>query len=185
MRSRYRHSINPWPFAIVNKKGNPRLNVTFWVVIYSDSEFVAWVWTQLSYFEYKSAPPPKNICTCNFQVGLNERYMGILQKKKKNPSGSWRSLYVNDNVECLGSWIFSDIGWLSTFHCLLVECYHMVLFCEWNSWIFNQFILGSDKFCICTKEILLDRQKVGIMPTGYRTEKWVLYMFVYRLKNKK
>ena len=119
-------------------------------------------------------PPKKNICTCNFQV--NERYVGILQKKT---SGSWRSLYVNDNVECLGSWIFSNIGWLSTFHCLLVECYHMVSFCEWNSWIFNQFIYWpwrSDSLSICTKEILLDRQKVGIMPTGYRTEKWVLYI---------
>ena len=42
----------------MNKKGNrnPGLNVTFWVVIYSDSEFIAWVWTESSYFEYKSAP---------------------------------------------------------------------------------------------------------------------------------
>ena len=70
MRSRYRQSINPWPFAIVNKKGNPGLNVTFWVVIYSNSEFIA-----------SKVPPKKNICTCNFKV--NERYVGILQKKKK------------------------------------------------------------------------------------------------------
>ena len=50
-------------------------------------------------------PPKKNICTCNFQVGLNERYVGIVQKKKKkkkNPFRFWRSLYFNDNVECLG-----------------------------------------------------------------------------------
>ena len=167
MRSRYRQSINPWPFAIVNKKGNHGLNVTFWVVIYSDSEFIAWVWTQLSYFEYKSAPKKVHM---HVQLPGKWKIRGHSTKKIFR---SWRSLYVNDNVECLGSWIISNTGWLSTFHCLLVECYHMVSFCEWNSWIFNQFIYWpwrSDSLCICTKEILLDRQKVGIMPTGYRTE---------------
>ena len=181
MRSRNRQSINPWPFAIVNKKGNPGLNVTFWVVIYSDSEFIAWVWTQLSYFEYKGAPKKEHM---HVQLPGKWKIRGHLKKKKKKtPSGSWRSLYVNDNVECLGSWIFSNIGWLSTFHCLLVECYHMVRFVnETHEYLISSFIGNGG--CICTNEILLDRQKVGIMPTGYRTEKWVLYMLVYRLKNK-
>ena len=35
--------------------------MTFWVVIHSDSEFIAWVWTQLSYFEYKSAPKKEHM----------------------------------------------------------------------------------------------------------------------------
>ena len=35
--------------------------MTFWVVIYPDSEFIAWVWTQLSYFEYKSAPKKEHM----------------------------------------------------------------------------------------------------------------------------
>ena len=45
----------------MNKKENSGLNVTFWVVIYSDSEFIAWVWTESSYFEYKSAPKKEHM----------------------------------------------------------------------------------------------------------------------------
>ena len=141
MRSRYRQSINPWPFAIVNKKGNPGLNVTFWVVIYSDSEFIAWVWTQLSYFEYK-CPQKRTYARATSRL-MKDTW--AFYKKKKKPtttSGSWRSLYVNDNVECLGSWIFSNIGWLSTFHCLLVECYHIWsrFVNETHEYLINSFI---------------------------------------------
>ena len=44
---------------------------------------------------------------------------------------------------------------------------------ETHEYLINSFIdhRRSDSLSICTKEILLDRQKVGIMPTGYRTEK--------------
>ena len=169
--------------------------MTFWVVIYCDAEFIAWVWTQLSYFEYKSAPKKEHMYV---QLPGKWKIRGHSTKKKKKKEkrkrkttttfGSWRSLYVYDNVECLGSWIFSNIGWLSTFHCLLVECYIIWsrFVNETHEYLINSFIdhRRSDSLCICTKEILLDRQKVGIMPTGYRTEKWVLYMLVYRLKNK-
>ena len=40
---------------------------------------------------------------------------------------------------------------------------------ETHEYLINSFIDHS--LCICTKGILLDRQKVGIMLTGYRTEK--------------
>ena len=160
--------------------------MTFWVVIYSDSEFIAWVWTQLSYFEYKSAPPPqkKNICTCNFQV--NERYVGILQKKKKLPvlgvvcmlMTMW-NVWAHEYLAILvGRQLFTAY-WLS-----VIIWSRFVN--ETHEYLINSFIdhRRCDSLCICTKEILLDRQKVGIMPTGYRTEKWVLYMLVQRLKNK-
>ena len=44
---------------------------------------------------------------------------------------------------------------------------------ETHEYLINSFIdhRRSDSLCICTKGILLDRQKVGIMLTGYRTEK--------------
>ena len=141
MRSRYRQSINPWPFAIVNKKGNPRLNVTFWVVIYSDSEFIARVWTQLSYFECKSAPKKEHM---HMQLPGRPKWKirghctKKKKKKKKNPSGFWRSLYVNDNV------------WAHEYLAILVGCQLFTAY--WlSAIIWSRFVNETHEYLINSK----------------------------------
>ena len=141
MRSRYRQSINPWPFAIVNKKGNPG-NVTFWVVIYSDSEFIAWVWTQLSYFEYKSAPKKEHT---HVQLQGKWKIRGHSTKTKKQKNKNKKTVL---GVGCMLMTMWNV--WAHEYLAILVGCQLFTaywlsaiiwsLFCEWNSWIFNQFI---------------------------------------------
>ena len=106
------------------------------------------------------------------QLPGNDRYVGILKKKK---------LPVLD-VVCMLMTMWNV--WAHEYLAILVGCELFTAYWlnaiiwsrfvnETYEYLINSFIdhRRSDNFCICTKEILLDRQKVGIMPTGYRTEK--------------
>ena len=131
-------------------------------------------------------PPKKNICTCNFQV--NERYVGILQKKKKEKEKEKQQQQQQQQqhsvlgVVCMFMTMWNV--WAHEYLAILVGCQLFTAYWlsaiiwsrfvnETHEHLINSFIdhRRSDSLCICTKEILLDRQKVGIMPTGYRTDK--------------
>ena len=156
VRSRYRQSINPWPFAIVNKKGNPGLNVTFWVVFYSDSEFIAWVWTQLSYFECKSAPRKEHM------------HMQLPGKWKIRGHSTKKLLVLHEVCMLMTMWNV----WAHEYLAILVGCQNTAYWLsaiiwsrfvnETHEYLINSFLdhRRSDNLCICTKEILLDPQKV-------------------------
>ena len=64
-------------------------------------------------------PPKKNICTCNFQVGLNERYVGILQKQKNKNKKNKQTLLVL-GIFCMFMTMWNV--WAHEYLAILVGC---------------------------------------------------------------